>query len=264
VAKSRKASTKDTLRRLMRDGAGDLARHLNAVMTSDDPAGPHKARVTLRRLRVALAAFKPLIARKLLTRQQTALRTTFRLLGTLRDADVLAAALNQPALHAAAATTRAHVRATLTAPRLAPFNGHSWARPRTRKQRNAPATRLARSALDHIWHRLQAQSADLLHLPVEARHDLRKSLKTLRYLGDAFAPLWPDAPLAAFLPGLKALQEDLGTLNDHATARSHGLPAPDDAPLLAPSQTHWTTLRASPPWWPTPPVEPPPPVEPTP
>lgn len=252
MAKSRKASAKQTLRRLMRDGAADLSRHLHSVMTSDDPAGPHKARVTLRRLRVTLAAFKPIIAHKLYARQQTALRDTFRLLGLLRDADVLALALNQPALHAAATTTRRQVRATLTAPHLHSFKGHDWSRPRTRKQRNAAATRLAAPALNRIWHSLQAQSPDLIQLDTEPRHELRKSLKTLRYLGDAFAPLWPDAPLHAVLPALKALQEDLGTLNDHATARAHGLPAPDDAATLASAQTHWTTLRASPPWWPAP------------
>ena len=244
MAKTRRDTAKQTLRRLMRDGAADLARHLHGVMTSDDPAGPHKARVTLRRLRVVLAVFKPLIARKLYARQQSTLRATFRLLGTLRDADVLALALNTPELHAAAATTRAQVRATLTPPHLHRFKGHAWARRHTRKTRNAPDLRLAAAAFDRVWQALQSGSPDLIHLPPEPRHELRKSLKTLRYLGDAFAPDAPDA--------LKALQEDLGTLNDHATARSHGLPAPDDAPFLATAQTHWTTLRASPPWWPTP------------
>ncbi len=242
MAKSRKASAKQTLRRLLRDGATDLARHLTTVMTSDDPAGPHRARVTLRRLRVVLTAFKPLIARKLYARQQSALRDTFRLLGPLRDADVLVLTLNQPALHAAAAKTRAEVRATLTAPHLHRFRGHAWARRHTRKQRNAPAPRLATPALNRIWQALQSGSPDLIQLHPETRHELRKSLKTLRYLSDAFAPDAPDA--------LKALQQDLGTLNDHATARRHGLPAPDDAPTLASAQTHWTALRASPPWWP--------------
>jgi CHAD domain-containing protein len=253
-------SAKDAIRLVMTLGATEFARHLRGVMTSDDPEGPHKARVTLRRLRVALTAFKPLIAKPLYTRLQTALRATFRNLGTLRDADVLALTMNQPDLHAAAAATRTTVRADLTASRAAHLGGRitrafaakSWHRPGTKSHRTAPAAVLAAAALHKTWHTCLAFGPNLTTLPAETRHELRKSLKTLRYLGDHFTALWPGPAQDALTSRLKSLQEDLGTLNDHAVARALGFTAPDDAPYLATAQTHWSALRDTSPYWPTP------------
>ncbi len=250
-------TAKNAVRLLMTKGAADFVGYLRGVMSSDDIEGPHKARVALRRLRVALQAFKPIVAKPLYDSLQTALRDTFRTLGTLRDADVLALAMNLPDLHAAATATRAQVRADLKSARAArlggritrAFAGKSWRRQGTKSARNAPAAALAATALDRAWQTCLTFGPDLIALPPEIRHELRKSLKTLRYLGDHFNSLWPSPTRDAFVSRLKALQEDLGTLNDHATARSHGFAAPDDAPFVAAAQTHWTALCASPVWW---------------
>lgn len=255
-----KTSAKDAVRLLMTPGATEFARHLRGVMTSDDPEGPHKARVALRRLRVALTAFKPIVAKPLYAKLQTALRATFRTLGTLRDADVLALAMNQPDLIAAATATRAQVRADLTSARASrqggqitrAFAAKSWRRQGTKSLRNAPAAILAASALDQTWHTCLNFGPDLTILPAETRHELRKSLKTLRYLGDHFTALWPGPAQDALVSRLKALQEDLGTLNDHAVARALGFAAPDDAPFLTAAQTHWSALRDAAPYWPAP------------
>lgn len=253
-------SAKAAIRLLMTLGATEFARHLRGVMTSDDPEGPHKARVTLRRARVALTAFKPIVAKQLYAKLQTALRATFRTLGTLRDADVLALAMNQPDLHAAATATRAQVRADLKSARASRLGGQitrafaakSWHRPGTKSHRNAPAALLAATALHKTWHTCLGFGPDLTTLPPETRHELRKSLKTLRYLGDHFTALWPGPAQDALVSRLKALQEDLGTLNDHAVARALGFDAPDDAPFLAAAQSHWSALRETSPYWPTP------------
>ncbi len=253
-------SAKDALCLLMALGASDFARHLRGVMTSANPEGPHKARVTLRRLRVALTAFKPIVAKPLYAKLQTAMRDTFRTLGTLRDADVLALAMNLPDLHAAATATRTQVRSALTATRASRLGGQitrafaakSWRRQGTKSLRNAPAARLAAAALHKSWHTCLKFGPDLTILPAETRHELRKSLKTLRYLCDHFTNLWTGPAHDALVARLKLLQEDLGTLNDHASARALGFDAPDDAPFLTAAQAHWAALRDTAPWWPTP------------
>lgn len=252
-----KTSAKDAVRLLMTDGAAEFAENLRGVMTSDQIEGPHKARVALRRLRVALQAFRPIIAKPAYADLLNTLRDTFRTLGTLRDADVLAHAMNLPDLHAAATATRSQVRDALDSARadqlgrhiIRTFAGKAWHRHGTKPQRNAPAAPLAARALDRCWRTCLKFGTDLTTLAPEARHDLRKNLKTLRYLGDHFSALWPGPTRDAFVARLKILQEDLGTLNDHATARAQGFATPDDAPFLAAAQTHWAALSASPVWW---------------
>jgi CHAD domain-containing protein len=61
------------------------------------------------------------------------------------------------------------------------------------------------------------------HFPTlapEARHEVRKELKKLRYAVEFFQNLYAGKRLKRYLQRLEALQEDLGHLNDVATARS--------------------------------------------
>ena len=90
---------------------------------------------------------------------------------------------------------------------------------------------------------------DLTLLPEDQRHDLRKSLKLLRYLSDQFGPIWPGPSHDEFIAILGSLQDDLGRLNDLAVARARGLTSPDDPLTLAHAQTLWTRLRACPTFW---------------
>lgn len=251
---------KAAVRRLMSSGAATLARRLRAVMQSDDPEGPHQARVALRRLRVALDAFKPIVAKAVYRDLRDRMRAAFRSLGRLRDADVLALAMNLPDLHAAATMTRASVRADLGAAHtdrlatriLRAFAGKMWRRRGTKSARNAATAPLAATALTGIWHDCRAFGPNLTALPEETRHALRKSLKSLRYLGDHCANLWPGPAQSAFLARLRRLQDDLGSLNDQAMARARGFAVPEDPQTLAAAQSHWADLRHSAVWWPAP------------
>ena len=81
-------------------------------------------------------------------------------------------------------------------------------------------------------------------LPEDQRHDLRKSLKTLRYVSDQFRPLWPKSD-PAFLTLLADLQDDLGHLNDITVARSMGQDVPDAPQVLAHAQTLWAALQTA-------------------
>jgi CHAD domain-containing protein len=242
-------------RRLIRAGAAAFARHLATLMTRDDPEGPHKARVALRRLRAVFTAFRPVLRTSVYRRQTATLRDLGREIGRLRDADVLALALQQPDLTAAAATQRALTRRALRKAHAARWADRLAAKPGPkswfRKRRKDPVLPLAVRALDHATRRCLSHGPDLTMLAEDARHDLRKSLKTLRYLSDHFRPLWPQAN-PAFVSRLSDLQEDLGHLNDITTARARGLDRPDDPATLHHAQTLWAALQSTPRFWKTP------------
>ena len=244
------------LRRLIRAGALAFARHLAQLMTSDDPEGPHKARVALRRLRAAFTAFRPILRAPVYRRQTATLRNLGREIGRLRDADVLALALNLPDFATAATHQRALTRRALRKARAARWADRladkladgpapkSW----FRKSRKSPVLPLAVKALDHAFQRSRSHGPDLTVLPEEQRHDLRKSLKSLRYICDHFRPLWPQAD-PAFPTLLAALQDDLGHLNDISVARALGQTLPDAPEVLAHAQTQWAALLATPHFW---------------
>jgi CHAD domain-containing protein len=59
---------------------------------------------------------------------------------------------------------------------------------------------------------------DLAHLDDASRHHVRIQAKKLRYAADAFAGLYPAKQVKEFMAPLKALQEELGALNDLVTA----------------------------------------------
>ena len=231
-------------------------------MTSDDIEGPHKARVALRRLRAILRAFRPVLRKRFYRRHLHKLRVLAHTIGTLRDADVLARDFGHPNLVAAAALLRRKTRRTLTRNRAdrwplrltRALKRSKWHRSgkSAKAGRRAAVAPLAKAALAGAWRTCLRHGPDLTLLPQDQRHDLRKSLKTLRYLCDAFAPLWPGT--GDFLAPLADLQDDLGCLNDLAVARAHGLILPDQPQTLAHAQTLWTRLQTAAPFWATTPL----------
>jgi len=239
---------------------------LAQVMTDDDPEGPHRARVALRRFRAALSGFSPVIdpaARREVAGQA---RGLFRCLGRLRDADVLLAGCIDPAavagLAADADRIRAEVRAELTAmdatdfaPALqARLAGSNWQRADKRGQRwhRRGLERLGRRALGRAWHACLGHGADLATLEAEPRHELRKDLKTLRYLSEYFASFWPGGRRDRFLTHLRGLQDNLGLLNDLALARMLTdvvAVTAEEAAALSIARRSWKSLQKTGPFW---------------
>jgi CHAD domain-containing protein len=250
---------------IMSAGARDFGRYLRVLMTTDDPEGPHKSRVALRRLEAALVAFKPIVAPKVLGELKRDLKGSFKIIGQVRDADVLAhdvgSTETQDGLLAAARRTRRRVRKQLRdldATRLEGrivrwFRGKGWRRRSAdaRAMRHAPVVGLAASALGSSWSHCLAKGAALGGMSPHARHALRKSLKTFRYLCEHFGGLWPSERTAPFLEILRVLQDDLGRLNDLAMARAKGLAivAPQEDKTLRRADAAWKTLAASVCWW---------------
>lgn len=81
---------------------------------------------------------------------------------------------------------------------------------------NSSARDVARKDLGHRTRRVLRRLRDFSRLSAEERHELRISVKKLRYASEFFASLFPDAKGARerFSRQLAALQEVLGRLND--------------------------------------------------
>ena len=250
-------SAKSALRQLAASAAQEFAAQLERTMTSDDIEGPHKARVALRKLRATLRAFRPILRKRFYRRHLRELRWLARTIGHLRDADVLARSFGHPKLVTAAARLRrktrrrlAHAKADRWALRLTrALQGSDWHRSgkSARTARRAALSPLARAALGEVWRTCLRHGPDLTSLPADHRHELRKSLKSLRYLCDQFAPLWSGG--TDFLNLLAGLQDDLGHLNDVAVARAHGLTMTAEPQTLAHAQMLWSRLQAAPAFW---------------
>lgn len=262
VALSPEISAEEALRLILATQCEALDARLAQIMDSDDPEGPHRARVALRRLRAALGAFDPILDPDTARALHKELRRLFRRLGKLRDADVQAALTADPAHAAEAAAQRSAIRDRLrrghelllgTNLRVL-FLGKSWRRKgsRARERRHAPVGDLATQALDRAWAASLDHGGAIPDMAEIDRHELRKDLKTLRYVAEFFAPLWPGPAQDKFLTEMRDLQDALGLLNDLRLVAGAPTAAPRAqaaAEALQEAQDRWRQLRRAGPWW---------------
>lgn len=198
-------------------------------------AALHQARVALRRLRTALHLFRPLSDGKTGRRLAADLRWLTGQLAPARDLDVLLRRLDSDAARAALAPAHAEAYAQARRAMQAQLTrelmldcaewlsvGRWTQRRRGAKRRRQPARLFAERAIGRLYARLAAR-ADTLSGPDDAlRHQIRKDAKRLRYTLDFFALLFDSGrerkARIRLLAALERLQEELGALNDLATA----------------------------------------------
>lgn len=227
--------------------------NIPVTVETDDPEGPHQLRVGLRRLRSALAAFRPALGREKLAPIIQTARTIGAETGRIRDLDVLAGEMIAPlaarhpdepgfavlvdAIHARRVRVREEVRAVLCSPDVTRFGfdtagflaGRGWLDPADHDQTPRlaePVAKLAGRQLDKRWKALSAYGRRIESLATEERHEMRKEIKKLRYVGEVFESLFDRAGVKTFRGALRKLQDDFGALNDVAMAEGH-LMAPD-------------------------------------
>lgn len=222
------------------------------------PEGVHQLRVAVRRMRALLKVFRPLSSEPAVRALEGDLRWLAGELDTARDLDVFIADVWRPALQdeigqgsaafgraLLAAQARAYLRmeAALESARSRTVLleaaawlevGHWLSDPALAAIREQPATAFAATILEARTQTLRRQAARLETLDPEARHRLRLKGKTLRYVAEDLAGLFPDHPrrVERFITATKALQDALGQLNDLATrpelarqvALAHGEP----------------------------------------
>lgn len=215
--------------------AAAIARNLDCVLTSVDAEGPHQFRVALRRLRVVLRTFRPIMRETGNELLVDAARRMAAIVSDLRDADVFIDELIGPAASDPGEThlmqalngwrqeLRGRVRARLLAAGAPAFASglvsmagtFAWRR-RSERARGCSARDLISGAIARRWRRVGEAAARLPQVGFEEVHEFRKHVKALRYaveLADAVS-LNSDPKLAR---SLKRIQDGLGYANDMAS-----------------------------------------------
>ncbi|MDA4848460.1 CYTH and CHAD domain-containing protein [Hoeflea poritis] len=209
----------------------------------DDSEVPHQFRIGLRRLRTSLRIFADVAADKDLKRLSKAARNLGRVVGHLRNADVLVQDIAEPAIaalgkdkcHEALLDFLAEARIGERQNVRALVAGKDWTRLKLncmlfdqaveRALHRAPdriATRkfqaVASEALENTWQEVRDRGRGFADHKISERHEMRKTLKTMRYATDYLMPIYPGADAKDFLRRLRGLQNVFGYLNDVAMA----------------------------------------------
>ncbi|MFY9349206.1 CYTH and CHAD domain-containing protein [Sphingobium sp.] len=243
---------------------------LNEALLLDayHPDALHQVRVAVRRMRSALALFRPALDRDAAAPIVAELRWLAATLGEARDIDVLVATLDpgdprRARLEAVQQEAHERVLAWLRSARLRALllDLVEWLAtgPLRPDQADRPAAPLAAARLRKLRRRVAKGGRRLERQTDEARHDVRKAAKKLRYGAEFFAGLFDrkrqQRRRKTFLAALERLQAQLGQLNDRASAPAtlarYGLdpapPAPDGAALVeaaADAQAMFADTRA--------------------
>jgi CHAD domain-containing protein len=101
------------------------------------------------------------------------------------------------------------------------------------KKATASLRKFAGRRIDKLWSSIEVAGAQLGALEEEPRHRLRIEIKKLRYALEFMAELYRSkaSKQKKFMTALEGLQEQLGYLNDLATARSISATYSEAAPL---------------------------------
>ncbi len=210
----------------------------------DVPDSLHKMRVAIRRLRSALATYRPLLDRTVSDPLRDELKWLAGILGEVRDAEVMHERLTSvlaewdgqgsggdagdrlvARLEEARRTGQVHVLEVLDGTRYARLLADLEALvadPPWRPRAHRPARKVLPGRVEHAWTRLRrlARAAEKADDPAEraARlHEVRKAAKRTRYAAESLVPLYghPARELAREMTGL---QDVLGAHQDSVVA----------------------------------------------
>ena len=219
------------------------------VVKGEDPEAVHQARVALRRLRAAIAMFRPLVPGHELRHLGDEARWLAGELGRLRDLDVFLSEIFAPvgdnlaeesgvAAYRMAARTmreeaRERARRALRSRRFQLWRQRfqSWlasdiapplatAIPSdTVGALYQPIAVFAAAVLTRRDRQARRRGRHLARLETEERHELRLSLKKLRYASEFFVRIFPAGDARRYAKRLAGLRDGLGYLNDRAAAQ---------------------------------------------
>jgi triphosphatase len=232
---------------IARDALVQIGVNARLLERAHNPDVLHQLRVGLRRLRAALSVFRDMLDAEGLNTARAETRWLAGELSEARDIDVfLQRAANSDEIEESpgrAAFFRAlrHAQAEAYEKALAAIRSQrfrfllltlgewietgGWQRlanDRQRALREGSVAALAAPVMDRLDRRLRRRSHRFAKLDADARHDLRKQAKKLRYAAAFFAEAFPGRPNRRnrFIAALKALQDQMGELNDMAVARA--------------------------------------------
>ncbi|MGQ3211805.1 MAG: CYTH and CHAD domain-containing protein [Shinella sp.] len=219
--------------RIIADGCLKQFRLNEMLLEGGGEEAVHQARVALRRLRSALWVFKAVLEDDAFGHMKDELKWLAGALGEVRDLDVLIRRCKDEALRKVLADARETAfraaAADLESPRaralmldfadwLACGAWHGLVS--ARETREQPVSEFAASALDRLRRKVKKGGRDLVDLDDDARHEVRKDAKKLRYAAEFFGSLFDRKRQkrrhGRFLAALEPLQDQLGALNDAA------------------------------------------------
>ena len=231
---------------ILRECLDQITANRSCVLQQDVPEGPHQLRVGLRRLRSLFNIYKKAFSTNetIAGLDQTA-KELASVAGNLRDIDVLIEDIIEPvipllpethsvvplleAIKLAQVEARVELRRALVDPKLNDFllklgeiseapDYYKIIGPVKEPILEQSVAQFSQKALRKRWHACQKRAEGLEHLTIEQRHDLRKTLKKMRYTMEFFRSLNAPEDIKVFLKCLKRLQNTFGYLNDVAMA----------------------------------------------
>lgn len=204
------------------------------LLKAPRPENLHQCRVALRRLRSAMALFKPLLGDQESKAVHERLRKAAGLFSNGRNIDVLISQVADADVVAKLVERREKIYAKLlNGLQSAEFRslqlqltawistGDWLSEPDTEADRSWPIQRFAVHTLRRYRRRLKRRGKHLARLNAEHRHAVRITANKLRYAAEFFGSLFPGKEASRrrdqFLQALDSLQSELGRLNDEAT-----------------------------------------------
>jgi triphosphatase len=250
----------EAFRAVARAALEQIAGNVEAVRQAPGEAAIHQMRVGARRLRATLKTFRRVVADRHAAVIAADLKWLAAELDPARNLDVFLggawARVTQGdarqtvgevegRLRAARDGAYARSRTAAASPTLRAFlldaliwiEAGPWtaADAKGASLRDGPATTFAALSLRRARKRVMRKAKGLERLSAPARHRVRIEAKQLRYAADVLHPLFPQHARRAerFVERLKALLDDLGDLNDIATAAVLAEDYPPTPALLA-------------------------------
>eukprot|EP00903_Cladosiphon_okamuranus_P022345 g20550.t1 len=239
-------TTEHAFRDVLRSCLTQISENRLAVLSSDDPEGPHQLRVGLRRLRSAFRLFRPILNPATMAPLDRTAKVIATEAGSLRDLDVLVDEIVMPLVDRAPGTlsfdallenlnalrdesTRTTLTDHLKSEEVNGFlldlaaytEGRGWLDPENFGQTQLlaqPVETHAGEALAKQWKKVLKYGKRLEDLTVPERHEMRKAMKKMRYGIEFFGCLYPKDTVKPFLKRMKKLQDIFGYLNDVAMA----------------------------------------------
>jgi len=226
--------TADAFKRIVQSCIRQYRLNEALLLSSRSPGALHQARVAIRRMRSAFSIFKPMIGD-----DGSGLRDELKwlasILGDARDLDVLLDRAPPGALKDQLGAEREaaydHVLDILASQRARAIllnvahwiTQSRWIGGEDAEVDGGQSARVfAAATLTRFRRRIKKGGKDLARIDDEARHEVRKNAKKLRYASEFFASLFArkreQRRHQHFVAGLQELQDRLGTLNDLATA----------------------------------------------
>lgn len=248
IVLSQALSVEEALAEIIRQSVRQIMANEPAIVETKQPEGVHQMRVALRRLRAGLQGFANWISDPVLLDFAAEAKALATSLGGTRDMDVFETDIIRPVLNdfpnhtgiakilqkskkrRAAAwkeclTTVASKDFTSFLLRLNLYvEQKAWRKNVVEKNRlSVPVQKVAETILTRRHDKLLALADNLEILSIDQRHEMRKHIKKLRYMGTFFAAVFPnqkDEGQKKYLKQLAKLQNRFGALNDVAMAET--------------------------------------------